>query len=119
MELERCIKCTLSITWETLYFGHAVKAALSLGVDYKDVQEFMELEPRVFHISDGKLNYEKDEHLGIVGEYDIGYFMRCVKRTHYNIVTEEMPRATQRSLAEDVENVEKIYDMTKQNFKGH
>ncbi|PWB52453.1 MAG: hypothetical protein C3F06_07815 [Candidatus Methanoperedenaceae archaeon] len=103
-----------------LDFGHAVKAALSLGVDYKEfVQEFMKLEPRVFHISDGKLNYEKDEHLGIgFGEYDIDFFMRSVKRRHHNMVTVETPRATQKSLAEDVENVEKIYDMTKQSFKG-
>ena len=52
-----------------LDFGHAVKAAVSLGVDYKEyVQGFMELEPKVFHVSDGMLSEERDEHLGILGQ---------------------------------------------------
>ena len=51
-----------------LDFGHAVKAAVSLGVDHKEyVQRFMELQPRVFHMSDGRLSEERDEHLGIGG----------------------------------------------------
>ena len=60
-----------------LDFGHAAKAAVSLGVDYnKYVQGFMELEPRMFHVSDGTLGEEKDEHLNIGdGKYDIGYFL--------------------------------------------
>jgi deoxyribonuclease-4 len=90
-----------------LDFGHAVKAAVSLGVDYREyVKEFMELEPRVFHVSDGKLDEEKDEHLGIgKGEYDFGCLMKCIKENGLSLVTVETPRTNLKSLDEDVENV--------------
>ena len=67
-----------------LDFGHAVKAAVSLGVDYKDyVQGFMGLEPRVFHVSDGTLGEERDEHLGIgEGEYDFGFIWERMNLSH-------------------------------------
>ncbi|MDW7726678.1 MAG: TIM barrel protein [Candidatus Methanoperedens sp.] len=89
-----------------LDFGHAVKAAVSLGVDYKEyVQGFMGLEPRVFHVSDGRLGEEKDEHLRIgEGEYDIGFLMRCVERNNSVLVTFETPRIRQ-SLDEDMEEL--------------
>ena len=63
-----------------LDFGHAVKAALSLGVDYKEyVQGFMGLEPRMFHVSDGMLSGERDEHLGIgEGEYDFRFIWQSM-----------------------------------------
>ena len=93
-----------------LDFGHAVKAAVSLGMDYKEyVQGFMELEPKVFHVSDGWLGEEKDEHLGIgEGEYDFGFLMGCVERSETKMVTVETPRITQWSLAKDVENRERL-----------
>jgi deoxyribonuclease-4 len=77
-----------------LDFGHAVKAAVSLGVDYKEyVQGFMGLEPRVFHVSDGTLSGVRDEHLGIgEGEYDFGFLMECVERSGAGAVTVETPR---------------------------
>ncbi|TFH40317.1 MAG: hypothetical protein E4G94_09785 [ANME-2 cluster archaeon] len=89
-----------------LDFGHAVKAAVSLGVDYKEyVQEFMELEPRVFHVSDGTLGEEKDEHFNIgEGEYDLGFLMGCVEKNNSALVTLETPR-NKKSLNEDVENL--------------
>ena len=56
-----------------LDFGHAVKAAVSLGVDYKEyVKGFMRFEPRVFHVSDRTLSEERDEHRGI-GWGRVGY----------------------------------------------
>jgi len=93
-----------------LDFGHAVKAAVSLGMDYKEhVQGFMELEPKVFHVSDGWLGEEKDEHLGIgEGEYDFGFLMGCVERSETKMVTVETPRITQWSLAGDVEDRERL-----------
>jgi len=55
-----------------LDFGHAVKAAVSIGVDYKEyVKGFMGLEPRVFHVSDGTLSGGRDErgmNIWILGE---------------------------------------------------
>ena len=93
-----------------LDFGHAVKAAVSLGVDYKEyVQGFMELEPRMFHVSDGTLSEEKDEHLGIGdGEYDFKYLLQCIDDNPFGFVTIETPRLNQKSLDEDIQNVNKI-----------
>lgn len=103
-----------------LDFGHAVKAAVSLGVNYKEyVQGFMELEPKVFHVSDGRLSGERDEHMGIgEGEYDFGFLMRCVERSRSEMVTMETPRVSQCSLAEDVGNVEKLYNGLNKKLYG-
>ena len=93
-----------------LDFGHAVKAAVSLGVDYKEyVQGFMGLEPRVFHVSDGMLSGERDEHLGIgEGEYNIRYFIHRVQDNSSRLVTLETPRTNVKSLGEDIQNINKI-----------
>ena len=93
-----------------LDFGHAAKAAVSLGVDYKEyVQGFMKLEPMMFHVSDGTLIEEKDEHLNIgEGEYDFRYFLQCVDNNPFGFVTIETPRLNQKSLDEDIKNVNKI-----------
>jgi deoxyribonuclease-4 len=72
--------------------GHAVKAAVGLGVDYKEyVKGFMGLEPKVFHVSDGRLGDERDEHLGI-------------RESGSELVTVETPRARE-SLNVDIENL--------------
>lgn len=103
-----------------LDFGHAVKAAVSFGVDYRGyVQGFMRLEPRVFHVSDGKLSGERDEHMGIgEGEYDFGFLMRCVERNRSEMVTMETPRVSQCSLAEDVGNIKKLYNGLNKKLYG-
>ena len=90
-----------------LDFGHAVKAAVSLGVEYKEyVKRFMELEPRVFHVSDGRLSGERDEHLGIgKGEYDIGFLMGCVERSELGLMTLETPKTKLESLDMDILNI--------------
>jgi len=90
-----------------LDFGHAVKAAVSLGVDYKEyVQGFMGLEPKMFHVSDGWLSGERDEHLGIgEGEYDFRFFMRCVGGSEFKMMTIETPRVYLGLLEEDVQNM--------------
>ena len=97
-----------------LDFGHAVKAAVSCGVDYKKyVEGFMGLEPKVFHVSDGMLGEERDRHLGIgEGEYDFGFLMGCVGRSDSKLVTFETPR-TGESLDEDVNNLYKLKDKIK------
>ena len=90
-----------------LDFGHAVKVAVSLGLNYKEyVKGFMRLEPRVFHVSDGVLSGERDGHLGIgKGEYDIGFLMGCVEGGGSGLITVETPRALQGELGEDVINL--------------
>jgi endonuclease IV len=89
-----------------LDFGHAVKAALSMGVDHKGyIKRFLPFEPRVFHLSDGTLDEEKDEHLNIGdGEYDLRYFMGCIEENSSAFVTIETPRL-RKSLDEDIENL--------------
>jgi len=93
-----------------LDFGHAVKAAVSLGVDYKEyVLGFMELEPRMFHVSDGTLGEERDEHFNIGdGEYDIGFFLQNIIKNPFNIVTVETPRFNHKSVDDDIRNVNKL-----------
>ena len=95
-----------------LDFGHAVKAAISLGIDYKDyINKFIKLKPKVFHISDGLLNNEKDEHLNInEGSYDFDYLIEVIKKNESKFVTLETPRFNQKSLYEDVKNINTLYE---------
>lgn len=92
-----------------LDFGHAIKAAVSLNKDYKEyVNEFLTLEPEMFHISDGTLNNEKDEHLAVGdGDYDFGFLMNCVEKSKSAYVTLETARHLD-TLDEDLINVEKL-----------
>lgn len=96
-----------------LDFGHAVKASLSLGLEYKEyIRGFLRLKPKVFHMTDGRLSKKMDEHLNIgEGDYDFGYFLDCVRKNKSRLMTVETPRSNSRSLQEDVRNVEllKIY----------
>ncbi len=65
-----------------LDLNHAIKAAVSLKISYKEfIEEFLKLNPKMLHISDGKLNNEKDEHLNIgEGDYNFEFLMNCIKR---------------------------------------
>ncbi|HEY9206261.1 MAG TPA: TIM barrel protein [Candidatus Methanoperedens sp.] len=102
-----------------LDFGHAAKAAVSLGLDYKEyIQEFLRFEPEVFHISDGMLHTEKDEHLNIgEGEYDFEFFINCVKNRKSRFITLEISRNNHKSLDEDIQNLDKLkqYDCLNKN----
>jgi len=91
-----------------LDFGHAIKAARSLGVAYKDlVGDFMKQHPDMFHVSDGFIEHEIDEHLPIgSGNFDISYLKRCVEKSDKRLVTLETPRNI--SLSDDVENAKKF-----------
>lgn len=99
-----------------LDFGHAVKAAVSLEVDYKEyVKKFLRFDPKVFHISDGVLSDEKDEHLNIgEGDYDFEYFLNCIKmikKTNY--VTIETPRENYTSFEDDIQNLDAFIHLAK------
>lgn len=97
-----------------LDFGHAVKAAASLRLDYKKyVREFMELEPRVFHVSDGTLSEEKDEHLSIGdGEYDFGFLMDYVEKSGSDMVTLETQQRGN-SLDKEIEDLYTLNNMSR------
>ena len=68
-----------------LDFNHAVKAAISMKTDYKGLLiDFMELKPKMFHISDGMINVEYDEHLNIgEGNYDLKSFYNCIIKNDF------------------------------------
>jgi deoxyribonuclease IV len=97
-----------------LDFGHAIKASVSLNVDYKDfLKDFLTLKPEMFHISDGLLKEEKDEHMDIgAGEYDFDYLMDCVKKNERKQVTLETPKKNTESLDDDKENLDRLKGIT-------
>lgn len=90
-----------------LDFGHAIKAAVSLGFDHRKLlKKFMGFNPKLFHLSDGMLDREKDEHLNIgEGEYDLRYLLNSIEKNKSRMVTLETPRMNQRSLQEDIQNL--------------
>jgi deoxyribonuclease-4 len=90
-----------------LDLNHAVKAAISLGLDYKDfISEFMELNPSYFHIADGRLDYEKDEHLAIgEGEYDFEFLKNLMRFANNTQVTFETPRMDLNFFSDDIRNM--------------
>ena len=93
-----------------LDLNHAAKAAVSLGVDYKEyVRDFLVFDPKMFHISDGTLDNEKDEHLNIgEGDYDFEVLMNCVNRNESKYVTLETPRINLNSFDEDLKNLDNL-----------
>ena len=92
-----------------LDFGHAIKAALSLKIDSKQLlSEFMDLEPKVYHISDGDLSTEKDNHLDIgEGTFDFNSISQCISIGKSEKITLETPRLTN-TLKNDIENITKL-----------
>jgi deoxyribonuclease-4 len=93
-----------------LDLNHAIKAAVSLGRPYKKfIEEFLKWKPKMFHISDGKLNNEKDEHLPIGdGDYDFEFLMDWVKKSKSKYITLETPRTNLDSFDEDLKNLDKL-----------
>lgn len=93
-----------------LDLNHAAKAAVSLEADYREyVQDFSVFDPKMFHISDGMLDNEKDEHLNIgEGDYDFNYLLQCVMRGTSGLVTVETPRMHKGSLDEDIQNIQTL-----------
>jgi len=93
-----------------LDLNHAIKAAVSLKKDYKKyIKEFLKLKPAMFHISDGNLDEEKDEHLDIgKGEYDFEFLTDCVNKSQVKYITLETPKNNLNSLEQDLENLKNI-----------
>ncbi|MFQ5647613.1 MAG: TIM barrel protein [Candidatus Aenigmatarchaeota archaeon] len=90
-----------------LDLAHACKAAVSLKKNYKTfIKEFTKMEPKMFHISDGRLNTEKDEHLPLgQGNFDLAFFKKCIIENKSRMVTFETPRKNLNSFQEDMENI--------------
>jgi len=92
-----------------LDLNHVVKGAISLKEDYKEyIKKIMSLNPVMFHIADGMLNIEIDEHLSIGdGEYDIEFMLECVDGFP---VTIETPKK-HNNLKNDLINVTKLINL--------
>jgi len=93
-----------------LDLGHAAKASVSMGRDYKEyINELLKLKPYMFHISDCDLKTEIDNHLNIGdGELDFKFLKECILKTDPRYVTLETPRRNLYSLNEDLNNLEKL-----------
>ncbi|MDY6894119.1 MAG: hypothetical protein SVO01_01685 [Thermotogota bacterium] len=87
--------------------NHAAKAAVSLKTPYEEfINKFLKLRPRMFHISDGKLKNEKDEHLNIGEEdYDFGFLLKCIDNNPFGLVTLKTPRLDLKLFNDDIQNV--------------
>jgi deoxyribonuclease-4 len=98
-----------------LDFEHACKAAYSLNKEYKTViRGLMELNPVMFHISDGISSNPGDEHLNIgEGNLDLRYFLSLVGEKP--LVLETM-RKNHTSLEEDIVNINKLLKISE---SGH
>ena len=94
-----------------LDFSHAIKAAISHKIDYKDyLKEFMQLNPVMFHLSDGRLSTEIDEHLNLgKGNFDLRFIKGLIKENEQIFkkskeVTFEVPK--ENGLKNDIKNIE-------------
>jgi endonuclease IV len=101
-----------------LDLNHAIKAAVSLKLDYRTyIRNFLELNPDVFHVSDGNLSHGKDEHLAPgEGEYDFTFLMQCISSMPSKYITLETPRKNLMSLEEDIANLRKIKALWNRTF---
>jgi endonuclease IV len=91
--------------------NHAIKASISLNKDYKKyVKDFMKFKPYYFHIADGNLNNEKDEHIAIgEGDYDFEFLGNCTRTySSESYITLETPRRYLNSFEEDINNLNKL-----------
>lgn len=93
-----------------LDINHAIKASISLDVPYREfVERFLPLGPELFHVSDGSLSTETDEHVSIgEGEYDLIYILGCVTRFERPRVTLETGRRDLGSFDQDVRDREAL-----------
>ena len=68
-----------------LDFGHAIKTAIHNHVDYLQfIKNFMRLNPNMFHLTDGYIDNDKDEHLELgTGNYELLSIISLIIN-HYN-----------------------------------
>lgn len=91
-----------------LDFSHAIKSATSQKIDYKEFIEklIFELNPSYFHICNGKMNTEKDEHRDLFdGEFDIKWIKETLLRLKKDVYLVFETSKKGDSLANDVKNM--------------
>lgn len=100
-------KCKLNIC---LDIGHAIKSAISQKIDYKNYLELLikQLKPSYFHICDGKLNNQQDEHFNLgQGDYDLqwikNFLLKLAKKQDIYLIF-EVPK-NKSDLKNDLKNI--------------
>jgi len=90
-----------------LDFSHAIKAAKSLAIDPKElISQLMQLNPTLYHISDGYIDSELDEHLKLgKGDFNLDYIKKAILKSNSRKVTFETPRKNNEILDEVSENI--------------
>jgi len=96
-----------------LDLNHAIKAAVSLKKNYKElILEFFKLNPKVIHISDGSFKSEKDDHLDIgKGDFDFYFFAECIKKNRVNYISLETPKTDLNSIKGDIDNLKNLKNL--------
>lgn len=91
-----------------LDLAHASKTAVCLNMDYKDViKEFLSLDPKISHISDGLLGNKIDEHLDLgKGDFDLIFFKSAISNSTIEYITFEVPKKN--GLENDIKNISKM-----------
>lgn len=94
-----------------LDLAHAIKSAISLKIDYKEFIKKLVFgfEPFYFHISNGRTDFEKDEHKNLFdGEFDIKWIKETLQDIAKNkdiyLVFETPKRG--KGLENDIKNME-------------
>lgn len=89
-----------------LDFSHAIKTAVSLQIDYKEfLSKLIKLNPEIAHLSDGRLDNEKDEHMSLgEGEFDWVFIAKLIKNSSVKKITFEVPKTE--GLQNDIKNIE-------------
>ena len=90
-----------------LDFSHAARASVSLKRSYNElVLGLMELNPKMFHLSDADFRGEKDNHMKLGrGELDLRFVRGCIEKNRSRMVTMETPKSDMNSFKEDLENI--------------
>lgn len=103
-EIER-ILAGAGLRGMVLDFGHAICAANSAGANPLDyIERFLALSPRVFHIGDGDVRSEKDNHFNFgEGTFDIQRLASYVPAQ--STLTIETPTDQEKELLDFIDNV--------------
>lgn len=120
VNLENCVGSTVSEISEILDktslgfcfdIGHAICSAVTNKKDVWDqIYAFLKLKPKMFHLSDGKENSEKDKHLNLgKGDYDLQRISRLIGGDKcITIETDKRCRANLNDFKDDCEYLKEL-----------
>ena len=96
-----------------LDLNHAYKAAISLKKSpIALIDEFKDLKPAYFHLSDGSISVEHDEHLALgQGNYDLRLIKNFIQDSKTRMVVIETRRQSKMSLEENIKDINFLRDL--------